>query len=99
MLQRRTNLCPVRFQIAIFVPKTSSLCIKDRNLEDYGTKRGYRPDTKQLGISRHIIRAIGKIRGMPKAACTMMDTVDLAIIRVQTDKCQKLYTPHDKFLC
>ena len=57
-----------------------------RNLEDYGTKTGYGPDAKQLGTSRHIIRAIGKIGGMPKAACAMMHTVDLAIIRVQTDK-------------
>ena len=58
---------------------------KDRNLEADGTKMGYRPDAKQLGIFRHIIRAIGKIRGMPKAACAMMRTFDLAIIRVQTD--------------
>ena len=57
-----------------------------RNLEDYGTKTGYRPDAKQLGISRHIIRAIGKIRGMLKASCAMMRTFDLAIIGVQTDK-------------
>ncbi len=56
------------------------------NLEVDGTKTGNRPDAKQLGISRHIIRAIGKIRGMLKAACAMMHTVDLAIIRVQTDK-------------
>ena len=59
---------------------------KDRNLEADGTKRGYRPDAKQLGISRHIIRAIGKIRGMLKTACAMMHPVDLAIIRVQTEK-------------
>ena len=64
-----------------------------RNLEDYGTKTGYRPDAKRLGISRHISRTIGEIRGMPKAAYTMMPTVDLAIIRVQTDKGQKLYSP------
>ena len=43
-----------------------------RNLEDYGTNTqsgsGRYKDAKRLGISRHIIRAIGKIRGMPKAA-------------------------------
>ncbi|MDE0637947.1 MAG: hypothetical protein OXI43_19075 [Candidatus Poribacteria bacterium] len=29
----------------------------------------HRPDEKRLGISKHRIRAIGEIRGMPKAAC------------------------------
>ena len=56
------------------------------NLEADGTKTGYRPDAKQLGISRYIIRGISKIRGMPKAACAMMRTFDLAIIRIQKDK-------------
>ena len=49
-------------------------------------KKGYRPDAKRIGISRHISRAIGEIRGVPKAVCSMMRTFDLAIIRVQTDK-------------
>ena len=62
------------------------ITVQGRNLEDYGTKTGHRTDAKQIGISRHIIRAIGEIRGMPKPACTMMHTVDLEIIRVQTDK-------------
>ena len=70
-----------------------------RNLEDYGTRRNLEADgiktqsgrlrytdAKHLGISRHIIRAIGEIWGMSKAACAMMPTFDLAIIRVQTDK-------------
>ena len=59
---------------------------KDRELPVYATKTGYRPDAKRLGISRHIIRAIGKIRGMLKASCSMMRTFDLAIIGVQPDK-------------
>ncbi|RKU17049.1 hypothetical protein C6501_04880 [Candidatus Poribacteria bacterium] len=45
------------------IPKAQSGRGRDRNgLSD----EEHRPDEKQLGISRHIIRAIGEIRGMPK---------------------------------
>ena len=98
----KTQSGRLRYKDAIW-----KITVQRRNLEDYGTKTQsgrlrYKDAIWKITVQRRNLEDYGTKtqsgRLRYKAACAMMHTVDLAIIRVQTDKCQKLYTPPVKIL-